>query len=278
MTDLNELAPTPMMLEMSATATATAARDPIPALAEDWFKPCAVVPVYNHEQQLAEVVRQLQAEDLHCILVDDGSSSESAAVIDELARLPGISLVRHARNQGKGAAVIRGMREAARLGYSHALQVDADGQHDLSVVGHFLDIASQAPDAVVCGYPQFDGSVPKGRLYGRYLSHVWVWINTLSTSIRDSMCGLRVYPLAPTLALADSVQLGKRMEFDSEVLVRLNWRDQPMVWLPARVTYPADGVSHFRLWQDNLRISAMHARLFFGMLVRAPGLLLRRWR
>ncbi len=245
---------------------------------EDEFRPCAVVPVYNHEHSLPKVVAALLAEELPCILVDDASRPEAARVIDELATQPGVYRVRHGHNQGKGAAVTSGLREAARLGFTHALQVDADGQHDLTGLGLFLDRACQAPDALICGYPQYDASVPKGRLYGRYLTHVWVWINTLSLSIRDSMCGFRVYPLTPTLALLDSVELGKRMDFDTEILVRLHWRNQPMVWLPTRVHYPDDGVSHFRLWRDNVLISAMHARLFGGMLLRAPALLWRRWR
>ena len=266
---------------MTAFPSSSRTEAPYPASTvtqEDWFKPCAVIPVYNHERTLPSVVAALLAEELPCVLVDDGSSAVAAAVIDQLAEHSAVHLHRHTINHGKGAAVASGLREAARLGFSHALQVDADGQHDLSRIGLFLDRASQAPDAVICGYPQYDASVPKGRLYARYLTHVWVWINTLSLSIRDSMCGFRVYPLAPTLALLDSVELGKRMDFDTEVLVRLHWREQPMVWLPTRVHYPEDGISHFRLWLDNLLISRMHARLFGGMLLRAPRLLWRRWR
>lgn len=248
------------------------------AIDEDWFKPCAVVPVYNHERSLPAVIRALLAEDLPCVIVDDASSPAAAKIIDELAQHPLVHLLRHSHNQGKGAAVTSGLRQAARLGFSHALQVDADGQHDLGRVALFLDRASQAPDALICGYPEYDSSVPKGRLYARYLTHVWVWINTLSLSIRDSMCGFRVYPLGPTLTLLNDTALGKRMDFDTEILVRLHWREQPMVWLPTHVHYPADGVSHFRLWRDNLLISSMHARLFGGMLLRAPALLWRRWR
>ena len=129
---------------------------------------------------------------------------------------------------------------------------------------------------VVTGQPVFDTSVPKARLYGRYATHVWVWINTLSFDIRDAMCGFRVYPLAPTLRLFDDVAIGRRMDFDVEVLVRLYWRGLRVVNLPTRVTYPADGVSHFDVLRDNLRISWMHTRLFFGMLPRAPMLLWRK--
>jgi hypothetical protein len=91
------------------------------------------------------------------------------------------------------------------------------------------------------------------------------------------MCGYRLYPLAPVLALIESAKIGKRMDFDSDILVRLAWRNQPMRWLPTKVHYPTDGLSHFRLFRDNVRISAMHTRLFFGMLVRAPMILWRRW-
>jgi glycosyltransferase involved in cell wall biosynthesis len=213
---------------------------------------------------------------LACIVVDDGSDAASAAQLDALGAEPGVTLVRLPSNQGKGAAVVAGLRAAAARGYSHALQIDADGQHDASQIGAFVDAARARPDAVICGVPRYDASVPRGRLVGRYATHVWVWINTLSLAIRDSMCGFRVYPLAPTIALADSEPLGRRMDFDTEVLVRLHWRGVPVVNRPTPVTYPAGGLSHFRLWHDNWLISRMHTRLFFGMLWRAPRLLARR--
>lgn len=240
--------------------------------------PCAVIPVYNHETAVPAVVEALQAAGLPCVLVDDASSPACSAVLAELALHEHIYLVRLAVNQGKGGAVMAGLREASRLGFTHALQVDADGQHDLSDVTAFIQASQHSPEALICGYPQYDASVPKGRLYARYLTHVWVWINSLSLSIPDSMCGFRVYPLAPTLALLDSVKLGKRMDFDPEILVRLAWRNQPMQWLATKVHYPQDGLSHFRLFHDNALISAMHTKLFFGMLVRLPSILWRRWR
>jgi len=240
-------------------------------------KPCAVIPVYNHERAVPAVVAELLAAGLPCVLVDDASSPACAAVLQQLAEHERVHLVSLALNQGKGGAVMAGLREAARQGFTHALQVDADGQHDLTDVRRFLEQSEAHPQALICGYPQFDVSVPKGRLYARYLTHVWVWINTLSLQIRDSMCGFRVYPLAPALALINAVKLGTRMDFDTEILVRLAWRNQPMRWLPTRVHYPADGLSHFRLVHDNALISRMHAKLFFGMLLRAPVILWRRW-
>lgn len=241
-------------------------------------KPCAVIPVYNHEHAVTQVVDDLLAAGLPCILVDDASSPECATVLRKLAERQQVFHVELPVNQGKGGAVMAGLREAARLGFSHALQVDADGQHDLSDVARFIALSQAHPEALVCGYPQYDSSVPKGRLYARYLTHVWVWINTLSLQIPDSMCGFRVYPLPPTLALIERVRLGKRMDFDPEILVRLAWRGQPMHWLPTQVRYPQDGRSHFRLVHDNALISKMHATLFCGMLLRAPRLLWRKLR
>ncbi len=240
---------------------------------------CAVVPVYDHEAAVGGVVAGLRGHGLPVILVDDGSRPSCARVLDALAAGdPAVRLVRLERNGGKGAAVMAGFEAAAKSGHTHVLQVDADGQHALADVPAFLARSQQQPDHVVCGRPLFDASVPKGRLYPRYLTHAMVWINTLSLDIPDSMCGFRVYPLAPVLPLVRSEPPGRRMDFDVELLVRLHWRGVPMAWLPTRVVYPADGVSQFRLFRDNVLISAMHTRLFFGMLRRAPRLIARRWR
>ena len=141
---------------------------------------------------------------------------------------------------------------------------------------HPVRLLQHHPRAIVNGRPLYDDSVPTGRLVGRYATHVWVWINTLSLAIADSMCGFRAYPLAATIAMLDRESVGLRMDFDIEIIVRLHWAGVPVRNLPTRVTYPLDGVSHFDLWRDNLRISKMHARLFFGMLWRSPRLLARR--
>lgn len=244
------------------------------------FRPCVVIPVYNHEHAIQGVLAQVLAHGLPVILVDDGCSAACAAVLDQLAagHPDRVVLERHAVNQGKGGAVLTGFARAERDGYSHVLQVDADGQHSVADVPRFLAAARAAPGAVIAGRPVYDESVPALRLYARYLTHVWVWINTLSLAIRDSMCGFRVYPVAPVLALARRRRLGLRMNFDIEILVRLYWDGLAIVNLPTRVGYPDDGVSHFKAWTDNVLISRLHMTLFFGMLPRIPSLLVRAWR
>ena len=241
------------------------------------FVPCAVIPVYNHEHAVGRVVEAVRASGLPCVLVDDASSPECARVLDQLATLgPDISLVRLSHNLGKGGAVTAGLRAARDRGFTHALQIDADGQHALGDVARFLAEAQAHPGEMVCGQPIFDASMPKKRFYSRYLTHVFVWLNTLSFDIRDSMCGFRVYPLAPVLELLDHARLGSRMDFDVEVLVRLHWRGLRMRWLPTRVSYPLDGVSHFRMVWDNVLMVRLQIKLFLGMLVRLPLLLWRK--
>ncbi|HEA3086407.1 TPA: glycosyltransferase family 2 protein [Aeromonas dhakensis] len=231
------------------------------------MNPCLLIPCYNHAGPLAAVLARLAEFKLPCLLVDDGSEPVAAAALDALAaQHPWVSLLRHSHNQGKGGAVMTGLRRAHKLGFSHALQVDADGQHDLADLPALLAEARQHPAALVSGRPLYDDSVPKGRLYGRYITHVWVWIETLSFAIKDSMCGFRVYPLASTCALLERVALGRRMDFDTEVMVRLHWAGVPMRFVPTRVIYPVDGRSHFRLFRDNLDISWMHTRLVCRLL------------
>lgn len=244
------------------------------------MKPCVLIPVYDHEHAIGAVVEAVLAQGLHCILVDDGSSPACARVLDALALAhpSSVTLVRHAHNQGKGGAVITGFRRAAADGFSHVLQIDADGQHNVDDIALFLALAARYPDALIVGSPIYDESVPKLRLYARYLTHVWVWINTLSFAIHDSMCGFRVYPVGPVMALINRRQLGLRMNFDTDILVRLYWDGLHVINQPTRVRYPTDGVSHFRGVLDNVLISRMHAVLFLGMLVRLPLLLARKWR
>lgn len=241
------------------------------------FTPCVVIPCYNHGAMIAQVLARLSAFALPVILVDDGSDDATRRELEQLAHRDGsITLLHLPQNAGKGAAVLRGLEEAARGGFSHAVQVDADGQHAIEDIPALLALAKQHPDALISGQPVYDDSIPRSRLYGRWITHVWVWIETLSLQLKDSMCGFRVYPVAPTLRLAKRVTLGRRMDFDTEVMVRLFWQGNRSYFLPTRVTYPQDGLSHFDAFKDNVRISLMHTRLFFGMLPRMPSLLFRR--
>lgn len=242
------------------------------------FKPLVLMPVFDHELAVAATVAAVLEQGVPVLLIDDGSGPVCERVLQRLAQAhaPRVQLHRLAANAGKGGAVKAGLRQAERLGYSHALQLDADGQHDTQDIPKFLAAAQQQPQALVIGCPQYDASVPRLRFYGRYLTHVWVWINTLSLAIKDTMCGFRVYPVAPSVALINRQPMGDRMEFDTEMLVHWFWEGGAIINIPTRVQYPPGGVSHFHVLRDNWLITKMHTRLFIGMLVRLPQLLGRK--
>jgi glycosyltransferase involved in cell wall biosynthesis len=239
---------------------------------------CFVIPIYNHHETITATVGALLPYQLPLIIVDDGSDATTKQVLAQLAvQHPLIRLLTLARNGGKGAAVSAGLRHALTSGLSHALQIDADGQHDINDIPQFWRLSAEQPDALISGAPLYDDSMPSGRRIGRQITHFWVHIETLSRDIRDSMLGLRVYPLAATVALLNKVRLGQRMDFDIEIMVRLYWQGVKVQFIPTKVIYPQGGRSHFNLLKDNWLISKMHTRLFFGMLWRSPKLLWRKW-
>jgi glycosyltransferase involved in cell wall biosynthesis len=239
-----------------------------------------IVPFYNHEHAIRQTVAALKTHGLDCWLVDDGSDARCGPVLEALAaeEAAWLRLIRCPVNRGKGLAVLTGFAAAHLAGCTHALQVDADGQHDFAAIPQMLALARANPEAIVTGVPVFDASAPAARRIGRKLTTLWVRINTLSSAIEDAMCGFRVYPLAAIMELTRRHSVGSRMEFDPEILVRAVWAGVPVISMNTSVTYPLDGVSHFKMWRDNVRISWMHTRLFFGMLWRAPLLLARRLR
>lgn len=241
-------------------------------------KPCLLIPVYNHPLTITPLVESVLGCGLLIILVDDGCDDECRRVLGNIAsRYENVCLTVLEENRGKGGAVKAGLFAAKTLGYTHAIQIDADGQHNVDDIPAFMSMLAKHPDILISGLPVYDSSVPKVRYYGRYLTHVWVWINTLSLTIRDSMCGFRAYPVEASCRLIEEVRIGDRMDFDTEFMVRWWWSGGDVVQIKTKVKYPDDGISHFDNLKDNWLISKMHARLFFGMLIRIPGLLMRKF-
>ncbi|MDR0452281.1 MAG: AMP-binding protein [Treponema sp.] len=238
-----------------------------------------LIPVYNHGKTAVSVVQGLAHYGLPIILVDDGSDAETKGCLAKIAAdTPGAILVTREKNGGKGAAVIAGMDRARSEGLTHVMQIDADGQHDAGRAGFFLEQSAAHPEALICGWPEFDGSVPPSRKNGRKIANAWAKIVTLSSDIRDILCGFRVYPVEPAWQVCRHPFIDKRMGFDTEIIVRLHWKHVPLLFYPVRVSYPPDGVSHFRPVRDNIRISLGFTRLCAGMLVRLPLLLAAKFR
>lgn len=244
----------------------------------DAVKICAIVPVYRHENTSRNVVKSLASLSIPVILVDDGNTPEGHHVLFEIAKeFANVELVTHKCNLGKGAAMRSGMDAAVAAGFTHALQVDADGQHDMDSIPFFVNEAKEHPEELICGYPKYDESVPKAREQGRKITNFWVAIETVSLKIPDAMCGFRVYPLATSWPVMKRL-CNKRMGFDIEMIVRLSWAGVKMRFFPVKVHYPKDGVSNFRMFHDNVAISITHTMLCIGMVFRLPLILGRKLR
>jgi len=231
------------------------------------YRLCALIPTYNHCSELEKIVGKLVQQGLDVIIVNDGSDQKTKEVIDEILKNNVcVDVLHNTMNEGKGFSVERGLRFAKTKGYTHAFQIDADGQHSLENLGDFIRLSMTNSTALISGHPVYDNTIPLSRKLGRWITHVWVWIETRSFKISDSMCGFRIYPLNETLSVLNQHKLGQRMDFDTEIMVHLHWNKVPIIMNPVKVTYPEGNLSNFDFIKDNWRISKMHTRLFFGML------------
>ena len=235
----------------------------------DRFRPCALIPTYDNPDTIGPVVSRIRDWLPDVIVVDDGSAERGRRAVEALASIAGVWVHRREKNGGKGAAVKDGFRIARELNFTHALQVDADGQHRLEDIPRFLDMARSRPDALILGAPIFDGSAPRMRVLGRRLTCFWAIVETYGKRvIADPMCGFRVYPMDAAIR---SNAKGNAMDFDPEIAVRMVWDRIPVVNLPTRICYASreeGGVSHFRPFRDDALISWMHARLVTGAILR----------
>jgi glycosyltransferase involved in cell wall biosynthesis len=229
---------------------------------------CALVPTYQNQLTLRAVVQEIRMHLTEVFVVDDGSTGEARLVAQRLASDGLAHVRRRERNGGKGAAVKTGLALAAEHGFTHALQIDADGQHQTADIPAFVEAARTHPSALVLGVPVFDLSAPPSRVRGRAISRFWTDLETAGRVIQDPLCGFRAYPIAPALAVAAR---GDRMDFDVEIAVRLVWSGCAVISIPTRVRYlsPEEGgVSHFRMLRDNALISWTHTRLCCEALLR----------
>jgi glycosyltransferase involved in cell wall biosynthesis len=239
-----------------------------------------VIPSYDTGPLVYETVRAARAAWTPVWVVVDGSGDGTAEGLRALAADdPGLRVEVLAHNQGKGAAVLHALEAAQAAGFSHALTMDADGQHPADLIAHFMQASQARPDAMILGRPVFDASAPLLRVRGRRISNAWTNLETLGAGIADSLYGFRVYPIAPLVEVMRGQTWMRRFDFDTEAVVRLAWRGVTPINIAAPVRYlRADegGVSHFRYGRDNVLLTWMHLRLLFGFAWRLPWLVLRR--
>ena len=239
-----------------------------------------LIPSYNTGGRVLQTVWDARQIWQPVWIVVDGSTDGTLDALQALARDdPGIRVLALPRNRGKGAAVLHGLREAEAEGFTHAMTMDADGQHPTDKIREFMAASSANPGALILGLPVFDASAPRVRVHGRKLSNWCAEMETLGAGIGDSLYGFRVYPIAPLREIMERQPWMRRFDFDAEAAVRLCWRGVRPINLAASVRYfrPEEGgVSHFRYLRDNVLLTWMHTRLILEGLVRLPFLLGRR--
>lgn len=244
-----------------------------------------LIPSYNTGETVFKTVREARQYWEPVWVVVDGSTDGTDEGLRRMAELDsGLKLFVLPHNQGKGSAVLHGLHAAAKAGFSHALAMDADGQHPADLIPQFMALSQQNPDAAILGRPVFDASAPALRVRGRKISNWWTNLETLWQGVGDSLFGFRVYPVNPLREVMENNHWMRRFDFDTEAIVRLCWRGIRPLNIDAPVKYlrPEEGgVSHFNYVRDNILLTWMHTRLFFGFMARLPLLLWRKllaWR
>ena len=224
-----------------------------------------VIPVYNHKDTLRLVVERALALNFPVIVVDDGSTDGSA---DTLNNLP-IHLLRYPNNRGKGAALLAGAEEAAKLGATHIITLDADGQHYPEDIPLFWEAITSFPHAIIVGCRDLSvPNVPASSRFGRGFSAFWLRVQT-GAKVRDIQSGFRAYPLH-ILRCLKTAEPG--YAFEIEVVVRSIWAGFQVHEIDIRVYYPPaiERISHFKFLKDNVRISLLNTRLTIRALLPVP--------
>lgn len=240
-----------------------------------------LIPSYNPGAKVYETVRAArQCWNPVWVVVDGSNDGSAEKLLVMAAEDTGLRVMVLPENQGKGAAVLHGLEQAVTAGYSHVLTMDSDGQHPPASIAHFMAESMAHPDAMILGLPIFDSKAPTLRVNGRKLSNWWANVETLWAGIGDSLFGFRVYPIAPLREVMYTQRWMRHFDFDPEAAVRMCWYGVQPINVAAPVQYytvAEGGVSHFRYMRDNILLTWMHTRLFFGFVLRLPILLLRRW-
>jgi len=240
-----------------------------------------LIPSYNTGDVVYATVREARQYWTPVWVVVDGSTDGTEAGLRKMAEAdPGLHLIVLPHNHGKGAAVLEGLREATRAGFSHVLTMDSDGQHPADKIPEFMAASLKNPDGLVLGVPVFDASAPSLRVRGRKVSNWWANLETLWQGIGDSLYGFRVYPAQMLLGVMEGSYWMRHFDFDPEAAVRLCWCGARPINIPAPVKYfsvEQGGVSHFNYLRDNILLTGMHLRLFAGFLIRLPLLIWRKW-
>ncbi|TDX02270.1 glycosyltransferase family 2 protein [Dinghuibacter silviterrae] len=221
---------------------------------------CVIVPTYNNAATLGDVLRGLLTHTPHILVVNDGSTDDTAHLLEAF---PDVALVSYPRNRGKGWAIRQGFAKARDLGYRYAITIDSDGQHFARDLETFATASKSHPDALLIGARNMaNAGQPGASSFGNRFSNFWFRIET-GRRCPDTQSGYRLYPLERLQGLT---WWTRRYEFEVEVLVRAAWKGIPVIAVPVSVCYPENRVTHFRPFKDFARISVLNAMLVLIMI------------
>ncbi len=233
------------------------------------FHPVVIAPTFNNARTLVEVLRRVDDVGLQIIVVDDGSTDGTAALLKIWTGSANHQVKVHPHNRGKAAALCSGFACAVERGFTHAITIDTDGQLDPAEIPELLRAARQAPSAFVIGSRDIDApDYPKASRYGRFWANLSVFMES-GLQVSDSQCGFRVYPLEVMRTLRCSAG---RYGYETEILTRAAWAGVPIeqVEVSCRYDVPEGRVSHFQPWRDSLAAAQMHIRLLFRSALPWP--------
>jgi glycosyltransferase involved in cell wall biosynthesis len=213
------------------------------------FRPAILIAAYDCAATLGGVLAGAAEHGLPMLVVDDGSHDATA----DIARAGGATVVRHAVNRGKGAALVTGMRSLTSRGCTHAVTMDGDGQHLPREIPVLLTAARAEPAAIVIGVRRRgDQEVAGINLFGNRFANLCVR-SAAGVPLPDTQSGFRVYPIASMLRLPIR---GDHFEYESTSIIFAARAGVPIRSLPVDVYYPpvAERRSHYRKVVDTLRI------------------------
>ncbi|MDR2805231.1 MAG: glycosyltransferase family 2 protein [Dysgonamonadaceae bacterium] len=240
------------------------------------IKFCVIIPVYNSEKLITNVVKSVMQHAENLIVVNDGSTDKTLEQLVEFQKFNKFELISYAPNCGKGYALHQGFKKALELGFTHAITMDADGQHLATDIAVLQQKSRENPDALIIGSRKFDNpNMPESSRFANNFSNFWFRMQT-GISLPDTQTGFRLYPL---LRMGRMRLFTNRYEAELEILARSAWRGIKLIPQEINVYYPPtkERLSHFRKGKDFFRISVLNTFLcFFAVVYGYPRMILRK--